>query len=67
MHSPLDGVELMALTGAPPGRWIARVKDFLLDLVLDGDLDMDDKVRGEALARAFMAIRYAWPPAPETT
>ena len=26
----------------PPGRWIARVKDFLLDLVLDGELDMDD-------------------------
>ncbi|HWE62378.1 MAG TPA: HD domain-containing protein [Chloroflexota bacterium] len=63
MHSPLDGVELMALTGAPPGRWIARVKDFLLDLVLDGDLDMDDKARGEALARAFLAIRYGWPDA----
>jgi poly(A) polymerase len=65
MHSPLDGVELMALTGAPPGRWIARVKDFLLDLVLDGDLDMEDKARGEALARAYLAIRYAWPPAGE--
>jgi poly(A) polymerase len=62
MHSPLDGVELMALTGGTPGRWIARVKDFLLDLVLDGELDMEDKVRGEALARAFLAIRYAWPP-----
>ena len=61
MHSPLDGLELMALTGAPPGRWIARVKDFLLDLVLDGDLDMEDRVRGEALARAYLAIRYAWP------
>jgi poly(A) polymerase len=61
MHSPLDGVDLMAITGAPPGRWIARVKDFLLDLVLDGDLDMEDKVRGEALARAFLAIRYGWP------
>jgi poly(A) polymerase len=61
MHSPLDGVELMALTNCPPGRWIARVKDFLLDLVLDGELDMEDKVRGEALARAYLAIRYAWP------
>ncbi len=65
MHSPLDGVDLMAMTGCPPGRWIARVKDFLLDLVLDGDLDMEDKVRGEALARAFLAIRYAWPAAEE--
>ncbi|MGH2412015.1 MAG: HDIG domain-containing metalloprotein, partial [Chloroflexota bacterium] len=63
MHSPLDGADLMALTGCPPGRWIARVKDFLLDLVLDGELDMEDKVKGEALARAFLAIRYAWPPA----
>ena len=61
MHSPLDGVALMALTGGMPGRWIARVKDFLLDLVLDGDLGMDDTATGEALARAFLAIRYGWP------
>ena len=61
MHAPLDGVALMALTGGLPGRWIARVKDFLLDLVLDGDLDMDDVVTGEALARAFLAVRYGWP------
>ncbi|MDB5059680.1 MAG: polynucleotide adenylyltransferase/metal dependent phosphohydrolase [Chloroflexi bacterium] len=66
MHSPLDGVALMALTGRPPGRWIARVKDFLLDLVLDGELDMDDVATGEALARAFLAIRYGWPPAEGT-
>jgi poly(A) polymerase len=63
MHSPLDGADLMAMTGCPPGRWIARVKDFLLDLVLDGELDMEDKMKGEALARAFLAIRYAWPAA----
>lgn len=61
MHSPLDGVALMRLTEMPPGRWIARVKDFLLDLVLDGELDMEDTAYGEALARAFLAIRYAWP------
>ncbi len=61
MHSPLDGVDLMAMTGCPPGRWIARVKDYLLDLVLDGDLAMDDKVAGEHAARAFLAIRYGWP------
>ncbi len=61
MHSPLDGTALMALTGGPPGRWIARVKDFLLDLVLDGDLEMDDAETGEALARAFLAVRYGWP------
>ncbi len=65
MHSPLDGVDLMTMTGCPPGRWIARVKDYLLDLVLDGDLDMEDTVTGEALARAFLAIRYGWPAAVE--
>jgi poly(A) polymerase len=67
MHSPLDGVALMALTGRPPGRWIARVKDFLLDLVLDGELEMDDTARGEALARAFLAIRYGWPAGEHTS
>jgi len=65
MHSPLDGVDLMAMTDCPPGRWIARVKDYLLDLVLDGDLAMEDKVTGEARARAFLAIRYGWPAAEE--
>jgi poly(A) polymerase len=53
--SPLDGVELMAVFGRPPGPWIRGVKDYLLSLVLDGALEQDDKVKAAALASEFMA------------
>ncbi|HZR00612.1 MAG TPA: HD domain-containing protein [Chloroflexota bacterium] len=57
LKSPLDGNELMAMFGRPPGPWIREVKDYLLGLVLDGELRTDDKERGAELARAFMASR----------
>src|SRR5688500_19724177 len=50
-RSPLDGDELMALFGRPPGPWIRPVKEYLLDLVLDGELGKDDRARAEELAR----------------
>ena len=55
LHSPLDGVELMTMFSRPPGPWIGKVKAYLLDLVLDGALDQDDKERGAELARAYIA------------
>jgi poly(A) polymerase len=51
--SPLDGNELMELTGRGPGRWVGEVKDHLLELVLDGELGRYDK---EAATRA--ALRF---------
>ena len=55
LASPLNGDELMAMFGGKPGRWIGVVKDYLLGLVLDGELAQDDKERGEALAREYIA------------
>jgi poly(A) polymerase len=55
LKSPLDGNELMAMFGRPPGPWIGRLKDRLLDLVLDGALGVDDRERAAELARAWMA------------
>jgi poly(A) polymerase len=55
MHSPLDGHELMSMFGRGPGPWLGKVKGYLLDLVLDGELDQDDKERGRDLAVAYMA------------
>ena len=52
--SPLDGNELMALFGRPPGPWIKPVKDYLLSLVLEGSLGPDDKERAAELAREFL-------------
>jgi len=43
LSSPLDGHDLMRIFGGRPGRWIGQVKDYLLGLVLDGQLSQDDK------------------------
>src|SRR5262249_17858804 len=55
LHSPLDGNELMALFDRGPGPWIKPLKEYLLDLVLDGQLDQDDKETATTLALAFAA------------
>jgi len=46
---------LMLMFERKPGPWLGKVKNYLLDLVLDGDLDQDDKAEGERRARAYMA------------
>lgn len=55
IKSPLDGNELMALVERGPGPWLRPVKDYLLGLVIDGELAPDDKARAAGLARAFLA------------
>ncbi|HEX8033794.1 MAG TPA: HD domain-containing protein [Ktedonobacterales bacterium] len=55
LKSPLDGNDLMALFGREPGPWLRPVKDYLLGLVIDGNLSPDDKATAEAEARAFLA------------
>jgi poly(A) polymerase len=55
LTSPLDGLELMAMFDRPPGPWIGEIKDHLLELVLDGDLAMDDKERAAEIARELVA------------
>ncbi|MAG35419.1 MAG: RNA nucleotidyltransferase [Dehalococcoidia bacterium] len=57
MQSPLDGHDLMALFGQGPGRWIQEIKDYLLTLVLDGELAQEDRERATALAVAFAQER----------
>ena len=54
LASPLDGNEIMAIFGGQPGPWIGRVKNYLLDLVLEGELVPDDKETAERLAREFL-------------
>ena len=55
LQSPLDGNDLMALFGRPPGPWIRPIKDHLLNLVLEGQLGQDDKERAVQIAREFVA------------
>jgi len=55
IKSPLDGNELMALFNRPPGPWIRPLKEYLLNLVLDGQLAQDDVATATTLARAWIA------------
>ena len=54
LTSPLDGQELMALLGLPPGRRLGEVKEYLTGEVVEGRLAPDDKAGAERLARAFL-------------
>jgi len=55
LKSPLDGNELMALFNRGPGPWLRPLKDYLLGLVVDGQLAPDDKEGAAAAAQHFMA------------
>ncbi len=55
IKSPLDGNELMALFGLPPGRWIAELKNYLRDLVIEGQLAPGDKETARQLAEQWVA------------
>jgi poly(A) polymerase len=48
---PLDGDRLMARYGRPPGPWIRRVQEGLVDAILDGELALDG---GEDAAWAYL-------------
>lgn len=54
LTSPLDGNELMAMFDRKPGPWIKPIKDHLTDLVIEGELAMDDKERAAEIARAMV-------------
>ena len=54
-ESPLDGLAIMALTGLKPGPAIGKIKNYLLNLVIDGDLAPDDTAEAERRMRAYMA------------
>lgn len=53
--SPLDGNDLIALFGQPPGPWIKPIKERLRDLVIDGRLNPEDKAAATALVATWRA------------
>ena len=55
LDSPLDGHHLMELFSRPPGPWIKPIKQHLLDLVLDGEMDPQDI---EAAKRAALDFAH---------
>ena len=55
IRSPLDGNDLMAIFAREPGPWLRPLKDYLLGLVIDGQLAPDDRDEATRLATAFLA------------
>lgn len=53
-RSPLDGDELMAAFGRPRGPWIRAVKEHLVNLVLEEELDQGDRDGAVRRAREFL-------------
>ena len=54
LTSPLDGKELMALLGLPPGKKLGELKEYLTGEVVEGRLMPDDKEEALRLARRFL-------------
>jgi poly(A) polymerase len=55
IRSPLDGNDLMRIFNRDPGPWLRPLKDYLLGLVIDGQLAPDDQEEATRLATAFLA------------
>jgi poly(A) polymerase len=56
VRSPLDGRELMELSGRGPGPWIGEVKDHLVHLILEGELAPGDRETALERAREFLGL-----------
>lgn len=54
IKSPLSGDELMEIFQKPAGPWIKEIKDHLLNLVIDGELNGDDKQAAEQIAQEIL-------------
>jgi poly(A) polymerase len=55
IRSPLDGNDLMRIFNREPGPWLRPLKDYLLGLVIDGQLAPDNREEATRLATAFLA------------
>lgn len=52
LESPLSGQDIMVLLSLAPGRKVGEVKQWLLDQVLEGNLDPDDLEKSKAMVIA---------------
>ncbi|MBS1717104.1 MAG: HD domain-containing protein [Armatimonadetes bacterium] len=57
LQSPLDGEEIMRLTGLPQGQKVGEIKRRLEEAVLDGDLGPDDTEAARALVKKWAQNR----------
>lgn len=53
--SPISGDEIMAALHLPPGRLVGEIKTHLMNLVIDGTLEADDKLTAVREAEKFIS------------
>ncbi len=58
LQSPLDGKEIMAITGRSEGTEIGRIKRLLLEEVLDGRIEPGDKAHATDFVRSLDPTRW---------
>lgn len=56
--SPLSGKEIMLELGVPEGPLIGRIKQFLEEQVVEGNLSPNDKERARQLAQSFLQQHF---------
>jgi poly(A) polymerase len=55
LASPLDGTDLMRMFDRGPGPWIKPIKEYLRNLVIEGELASGDKEAAIPIARRLYA------------
>lgn len=59
LQSPLDGLALMAMFDRKPGPWIAKIKDHLREMVIEGTLAVGDVETATLIAQELVAAGIA--------
>ena len=57
LESPLDGDEIMQLAGVPPGPEVRRIKQHLVDEIIEGRLSPGDKETASQMVRNLNGIK----------
>lgn len=54
LNSPLDGADIATVLGIEPGPEVGKAKSYLIERVLEGDLDPNDKEQAKKLLQEFI-------------
>ena len=58
IKSPLDGREIMAITGITEGKKIGEIKEYLISCVENGFLKPEDKAKAQGLMEMLIKMEY---------
>jgi poly(A) polymerase len=62
LNSPLTGEEIMGLTGLSPGKKVGAIKKYLDEMVIEGQLQPDEKEKAKDIVLGLMKETTPWSP-----